>query len=270
MINLKAIGKQIEKQDLLAKIPVRENDILFISGSLIEGIGNENSDLDIFILTDSEFQVVSKDSYTSEFQINSFYVINDIQCDVEIWKLSILEELITQINEIDFNNLDQRTFNQINVNEIPFMTLMSLLHRVLVGIPLNNAEKLKSYIDKLNWENYYILLQRMYVNLIDNSFDDIIGNFKSGEYPTALLLARQNLIKAVIVLLLSKNVSIDREKWALIKFEELVTADNELSIIYKKTINLLFEKALLNEESIKENIEDIISLINKIIRISGN
>ncbi|WP_428832263.1 nucleotidyltransferase domain-containing protein [Caldifermentibacillus hisashii] len=60
MIELKPISKSISEDEILKCVSYTSNDFVFVSGSLIEGLGNKKSDLDIFVITQLSHTVIFK------------------------------------------------------------------------------------------------------------------------------------------------------------------------------------------------------------------
>lgn len=255
--------------NIIDNLNISDEDTVFISGSLVEGIGNENSDIDIFIITNRELPTASSIDYEDNFVVNKFDVIDGFQCDIEIWEEKFLTRIIEKLEIIDLEDINTRTFNTLKELDKPFFDIMSLLHRIKVGYPIHNSNKFYEFKESIQWDTYFSLLQRMHTNLIDNQYEDIIGNYKAGNYTTAICIARESLVRAIMVLLVSNKVSIDREKWALLNLSILSKSNNEIKNIENEVLKLLFMSSLIKKEDYVNHCKDLIKLINNIINKSN-
>ncbi|WP_427109706.1 hypothetical protein [Lysinibacillus xylanilyticus] len=271
MIELKPLSKFFDEKDLLDIIQCNSQDFAFVSGSLIQGMGNENSDLDVFVVT-RDFDNVHHptDIVYDENIKTTFDLINGITCDIEYWPLKVIEDLINQINDIDFDDTSIRTFNQIKIEGYSSGQLTSFLHRFIMGIPIANINLFNELKTKLNINNYLKLKTRIYVNIVDNDYYDIIGNTNKGDIETALILAREVIIKTIGAYVCFKGQSIDRDKWAYYNLRELAKENAEDKDLLKEVDKVLFFTNLNEESQLIDNVEDILFLINKIINKIGN
>ncbi|UAC48078.1 hypothetical protein K6959_16070 [Bacillus aquiflavi] len=232
-------------------------------------MGNARSDLDIFLLNNkSVLESLNKVDYDfSEFK-NGFKNINNFGCDIEYWDIDYIEELFEQINNIDFSNTNIRSLNLLDIEKSSLERSTSFIHRLLVSKCIKNEEAYNKLKSNLKVNNYYKLMVRLYINNVDNLFDDIIGNYEYEEYETAVMIARSALLKTLGAYLFSQRVSIDRDKWILMKLKGLSKANREASSIYMRGREILFT---INNSDLMTNVEDILELNNEIIEtIQGN
>ncbi|MGH0601573.1 hypothetical protein [Bacillus mycoides] len=271
MIELLPISKTIPKDDILRCVNYNANDLVFTSGSLIEGIGNEKSDLDIFVVV-ADFARLKTDS-TITYDNDSFKVaftnINGIGGDIEYWSLSSLESLIDQLNSIDFTDTTKRSLSQLKVGKSDFETLASFLHRFINSKCVFNSDLYNNYYKKLNLNNYFSLMTRYYVNMVDNSYEDITGNLQKGELETALIISRNTLIKATAAYIFSKHESVDRDKWVYIKLKALSKENLEVLEVLNKFNDLYFSRSTTSKLELERLVEDYVLFINKIIKLCG-
>ncbi|MBG9792694.1 hypothetical protein ABD76_09390 [Paenibacillus dendritiformis] len=272
MLELIPMSKSLPKDEILKNIKYTNNDFVFASGSLIQGIGNNKSDLDLFVVTESIDSLKGEQSieYDNNYFMISFARIDGIDCDIEYWSLYVVEELLDQLESIDFNDTNKRSLHQLNVRGGDFNSITSFLHRFITSTAIYNHDLYNSYKNKVNLKNYYRLMTRWYVNLVDNAYDDIIGNFEKGEYAASLIIAKNTLIKALCAYVFSHNHSLDREKWAYINLKFIAEKNREAADIINKFNKIYFFCNARNENELNNLVEDYIFFINRIIRLAGN
>ena len=100
-------------------------------------------------------------------------------------------------------------------------------------------------------------------NEIENMYEDIVGNFEEEEYMTALILARNMLLIILKIFLFSKNESVDRDKWIVLKVKDMAQNDMVAKKIYDKYKKLVFEKKIYTGDEYKENVEEIVRFSNR-------
>ncbi|MGD6874228.1 hypothetical protein ACQCU1_18865 [Sutcliffiella horikoshii] len=270
MITLGPISKEISKKDVIDNIDISINDFAFVSGSLIEGQGNDKSDLDVFVVVQDIRKLADKSNiaYNQEHIKTAFTKINGIGCDIEYWSEPIVKRLLENINEINFADTTIRSFNQLDIENISLNDLTSFIHRFITSQSIYNDELYELYKKDINKTNYFKLLVRMNVNIIDNSLEDVIGNYNKGEYETALIIIKNILIKALCIYLYSNEISLDREKWAYIKLKTLSETDMEAKRILSEFKNIYFYSNV-REQEFNSLCEMGITFVNKLIRIAG-
>ncbi|OMD34793.1 hypothetical protein BSK56_33450, partial [Paenibacillus borealis] len=201
----------------------------------------------------------------------TFKKIENIPCDIEYWPWEVLEEIIEQINNIDFNDLNKRTINQLKIPGYTIHQLSSFLHRFLIGKPLSNEKEFNRLSEKLNRDNYYKLMARVYIGFIDNDYSDIIGNLENNEVETSILIARSTLVKASIAYIFSKKKSINKEKWAYIHMRALAETDNVSMNIFNDYRSYLFKDLnTMTNKNLIMHVEDLLNFINHLIENAEN
>lgn len=102
--------------DLLRSLKPLENDFIFISGSLVEGMnnpyskgmGNNKSDIDVFVIRSKSVQIeVNKSGYDYVSTKVDFKSFQQIGIDIEYYFQEDVEDLIRQFNAINFQNCDK-------------------------------------------------------------------------------------------------------------------------------------------------------------------
>jgi hypothetical protein len=270
---------EIACKDILEILNYEEEDIIFLGGSLIEGsnnilskgMGNNLSDIDVFILS-NDIKKINRDSVdydNNEFFKTQFKRIYGISLDIEIFSKNIIIDLIDQLNRHDFDS-DKRTLNIIKLpNGFDFMNFTSFIHRFINGIPIHNEDLYNDLRKFLNHDKYFRLMTRFFVNNVDIYYEDVVGNIENNQLEVAVNVARTILLESIKAYIFYKKTSLDRDKWIPLIIKNLADYDEEASAIYNQFRRLLFEEKLDNPKSLRMNAENILSFSNDIISIIG-
>ena len=232
-----------------------DEKMIFLSGSLIEKIGNKFSDLDIFIITDN----VSKLTLSNyDYDHNDLKIIfkeyNGIKCDIEIYNEDLIKENIKILNNHNFENKRiLNVFSKIDTN-----LFLSFIHRMITGRYIKNEVELKKIVSEINLDKYFLVLKRFYQNQIENSYDDLVGNFYEKNYMTVILIGNMILPTLMAYFLAKKNVSIDRRKWAYEKLKALSNKDKESEFFLRK-----IDSFFLGKFKIEDYGKQLINFINQ-------
>lgn len=270
-IYFKEFNTTIKKTDLVKLVQYQQEDIIYIAGSLVEGIGNKYSDIDIFILVNDFEQLSSKDiTYATEASKTQFSKLySNINCDIEYWPMSLLEDLIQQLDNMNLNDLGARALNQLKARNCNFGEIKTFLHRFINSEGIYNDAKLEMLKNRLDKNKFYRLAMRTIINGGDNIYDDVVGNLEIGNYETALLGARDMLAHSISAYIYSKGMSIDRMKWIYEKLRILSKNDNEALEVLNRFVKLSFYSPIGNHEELAEHVENMLSFSNKVIKLAS-
>ncbi len=274
-IYIKKLEQELDIDKLCARINPGENDILFISGSLIEGqtsyhsegMGNKKSDIDIFVFSD-RIEHYSNIDYNEKYCKTTFLQLQGIQFDIEIYRINDLMCFWKNLDEIHFadgvtDNI--RTMNLLKTEEAAKKKYMSATHRLLNGICVYNYKRYEEIKKQVNLENYYTYNVRMYINIIDLCYDDVLGYLDEGQGMLAVLMARKLLLYAAGAYLFANKISFDREKWVPLLMENLSRESSEKREVFEEFKKLLFYDNLLKDKDYIKNAKDILLWINKLV-----
>lgn len=277
-IEIKQRNIIMNKNDILEILNYEKEDIIFLSGSLIEGsinkfsegMGNKLSDIDVFILSD-DINKIEKSilDYDKDYLKTQFKRLHGISIDIEIYSKQLILQLMEQLNKYNFND-SKRTFNILSLpNGFDLFNFTSFVHRFLNGMPIYNEELFDEIKFRFNKDNYFKLMTRISVNKIDISYEDVIGNIQSGQLEVAVSIARNILLETMKAYIFHMKNSLDRDKWIILKIKNLAEHHEESHKIYKKFKRLYFEEKLDDDKCLQINAEEIIGFSNEIINKIG-
>jgi len=183
-------------------------DVVIASGSLVEGLGNECSDIDLFIL--------SPVSISTRKQTQFYWQSAHRWVDVSLIGLADVEKSLIEVN---FNKgiapLDWGAYKG------PRLTQLDLYHRLLLGIVLTTVGFPEKLMNLLSKEILCHELASVQISLCRQFWSDAVGSFRSHQYKQAWYAAKIALgysIDAYSALLGQTNPG---EKWRWSKVHRL-------------------------------------------------
>jgi translation initiation factor 2 beta subunit (eIF-2beta)/eIF-5 len=227
--------------EIINKIPHGKQDIIYKSGSLAEGLGNDRSDIDIFIITDN-----CPD--THQFTLSDD---GEVIIDVEYWSFSDVENYIAKINSINFQDIQ---------TSLPYVSpdILKFLNNLLVGTALHNKNQYCTIVKAINKSQLSNYIQRLRINQYDNLYEDIVGSIDEGDLDTAFMnsIILSNL--SIDALLAFKGNTNPNGKWRvklLNRFGLINERTNYLSLLLNiNTIDMQVIKNIIDfSESIIQN-----------------
>lgn len=265
----KELKLENEKKEILNLLEYEEDDIIFISGSIIEGFSNKYSDLDVYILKNNFFHMnLNGMDYNSNMHKSRFQELSTgMQCDIEYWPLKVIKILIDKIKNINFEDLSIRTSNQLSIEGYSVEQLGSFIHRFVNSNVIYNEEKFNNLRKELDLNKFCKLMSRKHINILDNKYEDIIGNLESHDVETALISARNLLFELMIAYIYSEKYTIDRTKWVIKKMES-ISCENEVSRgVLNRFKGLYCYTNLNNENDIRFNVQNILEFSTRVITL---
>lgn len=231
---------------VLEHLALKNDDIVLLCGSVVEGFSNSGSDLDVYILSREELTLplnyeVKNTYFGKEYHIFEEQIpINAIVMSLHIAQ-SIVEGLNSQLQEgnIDFNESRKIEF----------------YHRLSTAVPIQGIESFQKFIQsKLNLKDFQLVVARNRLSYSENRHDDAVGALDSGDTLTAYTAARTSLEKAVESLLYLRGQTNPKEKWIIKKLYNVYSSETEwvqeFISLYLGQLNDLTENTI-NQDTIK-------------------
>lgn len=247
-LKLDKLGKSISIKEILNSIEYCEKDIVYIGGSLIEGIiepcskgmGNKYSDLDVFIIREHSDFLRTDCVYSGKVKKTCFNVVNGIGCDIEIYDIERILQVIESISKAEIQE-DERVLNYIKYPKgWDLWTLNSFYNRIHSSICIFGETKYLCLKENLKIQKFMEIYKYHLLNEIDNKIDDVKGNIDCNELFTALLCMRDICNDLMWLILLNSQIMCDRKKWIWLKYNNYVTGNDEKKEFYEKVKYILF------------------------------
>jgi len=219
-------------------------------------MGNIYSDLDVFIIRESNYFENTNAEYIEKERKTFFINLNNINLDVEVFNKDYVLNLSNELKELKINK-DVRIQNIISYD---FKMTNEFLNRFLYSICIKNEHLYIDIKNNISYDNFFEYKKLLKLSLIDGVKLDITGNLSKSEIDTALYQFR-NLIFIIFEIILSKEkISVDRDKWIILKFMNFIKIENKYNNFYKIYLDF-FRKDLSNENECSERIKNSLPIV---------
>lgn len=185
---------------------------IYLSGSLIEGYGNAESDIDVYVIYPDELPALR---YDNDMQTNviSIEYLAERRVDIESWSKSQVLATAQRFRDCASNKWDECI--AMAYNELDFA------HHIRTGIPLLHEEHFQQLRQAFDFQHVSRIHMTRYLEWYHSAHEDTSGAITSQQYGTALLMARRAIQLAIDVLLASQGETNMGEKWRFFKLEKL-------------------------------------------------
>ncbi|TFV52071.1 hypothetical protein [Blastococcus sp. TF02A-35] len=200
---------------------------VFISGSLVEGIGNESSDLDVFIIDrpSSEPQAKPNAGYDmGDFSMNLQYV-DKTRLDIETWSRTKVQQVTEAIRSCDLEDVAAAV-------AVP-TSFIDMAHRIRIGVPIQRPEDFQLIQAAVPSDRLARLVANRFLVDYFGLSEDAVGAIAEGDYGTAMLTSQWTLGAAVDAFCASKGHTNPKPKWRFAKLRalgETVIAERYLEV----------------------------------------
>lgn len=198
------------------KVGIESGDMLFLSGSLTEGLGNYKSDIDAYIITDRDLKAL---------QTGPLIAISCKNCFVDLeWKRpGEIKEALEKLKRWSANQIkDPRESLLISSSD------RELLHRLRIGKPLVGNNLFKQFQSEINVRALARISFDQAIAVLGAIQTDIIGLLEEKDFRSAAVRCQDflgNCIDALLAVLGDTNPG---RKW---RFRKLERQDQRLNMI---------------------------------------
>lgn len=205
-MNSKMLGNYgLSTEKILDIVPTMDSDVVFLSGSIIEGFGNKGSDLDVYIINREDQHIIPNDIPFKEFPFGTEYTFLGHEILISVMLISE-NNLIKHLGKVN-SMLERKQIGSLDKKSI------ELYHRVYNGVPLKGETIFREYSVLLNFHNFSQSLHDNRTSYSENRQEDAVGALESGDIYTAFISARISLETAVEALLYLKGETNPSDKW---------------------------------------------------------
>jgi hypothetical protein len=190
------------RQRLIGAVSAVPGEVALLTGSLVEGLGNLRSDIDVYWVTDRPVETTFANALVCDMGAG-------VAADIEVFRPNGLRDLLSRFADIDTGpNRDvRRSATSFSLSEL------KLLHNLRIGIPLWGADGLEALQLALD----SVALARTLLDLahahLDMLHSDILGALGAGEITTARHLLRAFRNHLAGALLAGLGETNPAEKW---------------------------------------------------------
>lgn len=214
-------------EDLLRVYPdFGSASCVFVSGSVTQGWGHANSDLDLFVvsrdaITVSDVSVELFEERVSTTDPTVWLAIGEVgqfRADIELWREEQVDELIGRFA----GSAPGQEGAELGRTE------KELLYRISVGKPLMGEQQFSSWRDAIRTSTFGIWLAENRKLSAEGMLEDVSGMLQSGDSESAALAAREAFVGGLEALLAVYGDYSSSRKWL---YRRLVAANpTEVSV----------------------------------------
>lgn len=241
----------------LERVPCGHVHAAWIGGSLVEGLGNPSSDVDIFVAVSSEISEHTVTRLAEDHGVLAF-VSDGLRFDIELWPIPAISRLLARVNSVPIDDPEKNNLHFLEYWESEF------IHRLLTGVPLrepHNFSELRSQINKTRFQRY---LLDTAVRRVDDAFDDAVGMLRSGQSRMASIRALDALEFGVDCYLYAHGFTNDKAKFRIRKLELAVASDPLAANILERFWNC--RSCIPQEEQVQEEyVRDVLRYTSELV-----
>lgn len=254
--------------DILSKLQILNDDIVYLAGSVIEGavaecsagMGNELSDIDVFIIRKhDDFETTTADYI---YKTKKVYFVNAVLngLDVEVLDYDYITQLATTIKSSAIRSSERTStiFSSKMGDNNSFTEINAFLCRLKYSICIWNFDKYDELIKSFDFEHFSKICINHLVTKVDNIFPDIYGNLESCQYDVALYCMRDAFFYIMKIVLLNEGVFVDRPKWMPLKLRNLADLKHEYMNIWKAYVSL-FRSDIMGDKACEAVVRNVLT-----------
>ena len=225
--------RSLDVDFVVRAIDLRAGEVAYVTGSVADGLGGAQADLDIYVITDRRGFEDRQHLYDTERRVQqrrhdfgiAYLNVGGVELDVEFHPRDKFEQLfvaLDQLRPVTRRKLWE-SFRSLGAYERPYA--LELLHRLRRSWPLGNAEayvKLRNQFDDrtfLDWNALFALME------CEDYEKGTRRSLQEMDPESACLKLRHFYDSLVDATLFSQGDSLDRWKWRLPKLRRLGDKD---------------------------------------------
>ncbi|NVJ25144.1 MULTISPECIES: nucleotidyltransferase domain-containing protein [Myxococcus] len=180
------VGVDLDQLLALESLTPAVEAAVFLSGSLVEGMGNAFSDIDVFVVGRGEPTGTSL--HKAGDALFSVHMLGKRRVDFEYWSEASVEALAAKLAALDLveggrdNVMMERRMTE---DEIVF------LHRVRTGVALIHGDRLDKLRSRFDFRRLSWWLMEVKIREVDDALEDLYGMMEQPD--VALMRARELL-----------------------------------------------------------------------------
>lgn len=215
-------------EDILGK-----NGFIYISGSILEGFGNEASDVDVFVIYEGEKDNVEsflrRQKHSSLIEKNGVYTwnfrIGAKRFDCEFWKYGTIKKNIEILNNIDINSESHIENVELNGNDLDFF------HRYQYGIALFHEYNYIKILKKIHFDKLRHILALRNTAYASALLEDIQGAYLAEDRYSTYFLLKSLVNCSLNAYLAMKGETNPSDKWTYRKLNRYVQKNENIELM---------------------------------------
>jgi hypothetical protein len=271
--------ESISVDEIKSKVICSKEDIVVISGSIVEGMGNLFSDIDVCVICE-ELPVVNQMKGSSNFMVlvndenlsfrekmvpiqkinnqpdadmrpveNTYRHVDDLgtRADVDYVTREHFEELMSRIHKEYVACGENYNFIETQISRFD----LRYVHRILTGVVCAGESSLEKVLQKnIAMELSYVLFRSNLTSYSD--FQDIIGSFAAQRWDQTLFLIRGHIHKQLQALTHLYGNTNYNPKWVSTYAERISEINEKILPEYRKLIRIKVGDEISHEDYIRQ------------------
>ncbi|WP_141434295.1 hypothetical protein [Bacillus sp. 03113] len=234
-------------ENILKHLSNNEVFYVYLGGSIMEGFGNDTSDIDVYVICEKiPQQFESNKDYIGESFLSTGenlvrnLVFDGVRYDFEYWTKEDFYNLIDRLNNLVFKTEDY--ISRFTDSEI------DLLHRLKFGKALVNKENFNKLQQSILFKNLGLYQAIIASEKFTSYVEDIQGAMLSSDFGSAFFMVRRLLELAVTSYLAVHGETNPNSKWMYRKIVCYQERNRDKELLDKY---LHFQTYPFNESTIK-------------------
>jgi hypothetical protein len=207
--------QRLASEKLLEVISAAQCHTAWVSGSLVERLGNRGSDVDIFVVVEA----LSNDlpaTHQDPDHWTHVFVIERTRFDIEFWPVVTIDALARKLQAVCLDDLNVHTYRYLDYWESEF------IHRLYIGLPLLHESAFRALRKNFDRRLFSRYLFESGIRRFNDAFDDTAGMLAHDQSSCAALRARETVEAAIDVLMYGSGITNDKAKFRTLKMQRLV------------------------------------------------
>lgn len=183
---------------------------VYLSGSLAEGMGNSASDVDVYVVSNSEPTLQTSEVFGSARV--AAQRLGQRRLAFEFWSLESADALATKLDAL---NLREGGEDELPIHRRLKDEEQLFVHRLRTGLPLSYGPAIGELRRRFDFQKLAQYLLRCRIHEIDHWHEDLVGMTDDGDAETGIFIARELLNVACEAYGHALGNTNSRRKWRL-------------------------------------------------------
>jgi predicted nucleotidyltransferase len=220
-----AANRGFSFRELADRLGLESLDVAYVTGSILDGLGDSQSDLDIYILTSEAGFERRSGTFASERKrqqqrrrFGIIYIpIGDVEIDVECHPIQKFSDLFAALDAVDLTDPEEIDQSFDSLGRHDRLEALELLHRFRIARPFANEESFQALRSLFNDRKFFLWNTHNCLIQVSDAQKEVRRSLKNGDYESAYLKLCRLYDVLIDAYLFSNGQSLDRWKWRLPK-----------------------------------------------------
>jgi hypothetical protein len=220
-----ATSRGFSFSELADRLELEPSDVAYVTGSILDGLGDSQSDLDLYVLTSQAGFERRKDSFASERRHQQerrnfgiiYLPIAGGEVDVECHPIQKFYDLFAALDNLNLTDAEkiQATFDSLG--KYDRLEALELLHRLRIAQPFANEQSFRAFRSLFHDDQFFRWNTHTYLIQVGEGQKEVKRSLKNEDYESAYLKLCRVYDVLIDAFLFSIEQSLDRWKWRLPK-----------------------------------------------------